>query len=110
MTDLQTDRAWFKKNPSTNVRLRKPVPGEVEEITKRAISEGAYEIAQRGGTFEPPAPHVRWMIMVINAAPGILLRMLALSDVNALEGNERDDFVLYAVLKGQRVILDKSAG
>jgi hypothetical protein len=38
---ISTDRAWFKKNPSRNTRLRLPGKGEVEAIMRHSLCSTA---------------------------------------------------------------------
>lgn len=100
-----TDRAWFKKNPNSNMRLRRPVDGEVEELARRMHASAGYELALVGGKFPPPSADVEWFIMVINAGPDTLLRLLSLRTVGSDE-RPASEVSLYVVAIGDRVAID----
>lgn len=107
MTDRHTDREWFKKNPSRNCRTRRPAEGEVAEIVRRSVPNGAADLARNGGVFHPPSEDVHWSILVVKPASDTILRMLTLSDTPDPAEIAVEGFSLYAIVMHQRIVIDR---
>ena len=71
------DRVWFQKHPGHNVRIRRPLRGEIEEICRRSVPGAGYAIAQLG---LPPLPdESEYRVVVIDEFGHTLLRLVTMA-------------------------------
>ena len=113
---LNLDRQWFKKNPSRNFRIRRGGPGEIEELMRRSVVAGrlapGHELEAAQRVIGEIDAGKEWRVLIIDAAPGLMLRMLVARDANA--GDEMDEAghggVAVAFVIGNKIPIDRVAG
>jgi hypothetical protein len=103
---MNTDRAWFKSHRETNFRIRRGAPDEIERITSRAT--GAVINGDR--SFLEFDHEKEWRVLVINAGPDTLLRMPILRPKNENEDTWDSAQCGFALVLGNRIVMDKIAG
>jgi hypothetical protein len=109
MTD-SIDRAWFKKNPNANCRVRRPAPGEVEEIMRRSHGALPYEIAALGGAVECPDPEKRWAILVVSVDPKTMMKMVTIQPMDAPDEPTEAGWSFYSIALMNRAFIVKLGG
>lgn len=110
MTTINVDRAWFKKNPRRNFRIRAGAPGEVEELFRRGWEAAGYELA-KGASFDLGDDR-EYRVMIINAGPDTLLRMPVVRRKDAPDevGADGEGSAAMTVVLGQRLVIDRIGG
>lgn len=68
------DSTWFELHCKHNYRVRKPRPGELEELARKALPPGATLIGQ----LPSPADNVEWCVLVIRVDRKTTMRLLTL--------------------------------
>lgn len=68
------DSNWFELHGERNYRVRKPRPGELEELARKALPPGATLI----GRLPSPADNVEWCVLVIRVDGKTTMRLLTL--------------------------------
>jgi len=68
------DSNWFESHSECNHRVRKPRPGEVEELARKALPPGTTLIGQ----LRSPADNVEWRVLVVRVDRKTTLRLLTL--------------------------------
>ena len=110
MTDAwSSDKAWFAQNPQANFRIRRERPGEVAEVTRRAVPEAGPELDACGGVFHSPAPEFEWRVMIIRFGRRSFGRVLTLQRVDEPEDCEIQ-FGTIAMIIGRKMVMDKVGG
>ncbi len=80
MTTTNADRAWLKRHPETNFRIRCPTEGELVKIFRASLRLGV----EIGPDIVPPldAGH-EWRVMVIKLDHQTLARIPMIRDAGA---------------------------
>jgi hypothetical protein len=108
MSAISTDRAWFKKNPNANCRLRLPSPGEVETIMRRSHgAELAHEIVARGGDANCFNEDSRWMVLVVSIDRDTIIKMLTVQPISRPIGPPENDWTFNSVALMNRAFIEK---
>lgn len=97
---MTNDDVWFAQNPETNFRLRRPLAGEVEEITRASFRSAERELAELDGTFPSP-PGCDWWTMVVDAGATTVRLLVSRERAAALKPTAQRS--VYAVVIGDRV-------
>jgi hypothetical protein len=100
-----TDRAFFKKYRDSNFRLRRGSPAEIERIACRALGK----VPDGFASTDFDADH-EWRVLVVNAAPDILLRMLVVRPKEEPEDFVDSGATGFAFVFGRKIVMDRIAG
>lgn len=68
------DSNWFESHSGRSHRLRRPRPGEVDELARKALPPGATLV----GPLQSPAGNVEWRVLVVKIDRKTMLRLLTL--------------------------------
>lgn len=98
-----TDRAFFKRNREANFRLRRSSPEEIEKIACRALGK----IPDGFASADFDDDH-EWRVLVINAAPDMLFRMLVVRPKD--EPEDDAGTTAFAFVFGRKLVMDRIAG
>lgn len=109
MTIVSVDRAWFKKNPDSNLRVRRAGDGEVERIMKKTLPSAGYEMVCPGGVALVPTEDAKWCIAVIRIDAEHILKMLVLRPEDWAEDTVQIGFESLVAFCGSRVFIERVA-
>ncbi|SFK28856.1 hypothetical protein SAMN05444581_105126 [Methylocapsa palsarum] len=108
---ISVDRAWFKRNPNRNYRIRAPGEGEVETIMRSSHGDLGYELAAiSGGLALPPSTGHSWRILVVSVSKDETLRMLVVRPDGAPDEPPELNFGFAAAIVFNRICIDRLRG
>ncbi len=104
---LELDHAWFRKNPHSNYRLRRPVEGELIEMLKKSIPAAMEAVEYNGGKL-PSVAGAEWAVAIIKVSPETMMRMIISRPTGSIDKLSHDGQVGsgMVVLFGDRFLFD----